>query len=103
VLSNNPTVLENLLHMITFQSQEVEADSPDIFKAPACLIKSDKDAMLKVNPDVLAAVERLEGYLVVVAITGLYRTGKSYLLNRLAMTSNDADPPHLSKGTYTLY
>jgi hypothetical protein len=35
----------------------------------------------EVNPDAVAYLESLKGKVAVVAIAGLYRTGKSYLLN----------------------
>ena len=55
-----------------------------IFKEPQCLIYTGKDGKLKVNSDLIAELESLQKSLVVVAIAGLYRTGKSYLMNRLA-------------------
>ncbi|XP_033014655.1 guanylate-binding protein 1-like [Lacerta agilis] len=52
--------------------------------APVCLIENMPDGKLVVNRE---AAELLAGIcqpVVVVAIVGLYRTGKSYLMNRLA-------------------
>lgn len=57
-----------------------------IFKSPACLITTDKHGKLQVNKDVLTQVEELDGPMVVVAVAGLYRTGKSYIMNRLAFS-----------------
>jgi hypothetical protein len=54
-----------------------------IFEKPMCLISSD-NGRLEVVDDTVRALEKIEMPLNVVAIAGLYRTGKSYLMNRLA-------------------
>lgn len=41
------------------------------------------DGSFSVNPEAAARLERVKGKLVVVAVAGLYRTGKSFLLNLL--------------------
>ena len=58
--------------------------SMKIFHEPQCLIDTGKDGKLEVRFDLIAELESLQKSLVVVAIAGLYRTGKSYLMNRLA-------------------
>ncbi|XP_006898293.1 PREDICTED: interferon-induced guanylate-binding protein 1-like [Elephantulus edwardii] len=50
---------------------------------PVCLIENI-DLKLKVNPEALKILSDITQPVVVVAIVGLYRTGKSYLMNKLA-------------------
>ncbi|XP_006140234.1 guanylate-binding protein 5 isoform X1 [Tupaia chinensis] len=50
---------------------------------PVCLIEN-LDEELQVNPEAVKILSTITQPLVVVAIVGLYRTGKSYLMNRLA-------------------
>ncbi|XP_051021929.1 guanylate-binding protein 4-like isoform X4 [Acomys russatus] len=52
-------------------------------EAPICLVQNWKK-QLTVNPEAIRVLEKISQPLVVVAIAGLYRTGKSYLMNRLA-------------------
>ena len=66
---------------------------PDVFTAldahaiPFITIVEDggsgNDAKFEVNPDAVKYLKSLTGKVAVVAIAGLYRTGKSYLLNAL--------------------
>ncbi|XP_037364053.2 guanylate-binding protein 6-like, partial [Talpa occidentalis] len=51
--------------------------------APICLVENEKQ-QLRVNREALRILEKISEPVVVVAIAGLYRTGKSYLMNRLA-------------------
>uniref|UniRef100_A0A803XVQ0 GB1/RHD3-type G domain-containing protein n=1 Tax=Meleagris gallopavo TaxID=9103 RepID=A0A803XVQ0_MELGA len=51
--------------------------------APLCLV-TNKDDVLSLNPVALAVLRSVTQPLVVVAIAGLYRTGKSFLMNQLA-------------------
>ncbi|TFJ96408.1 isoleucyl-tRNA synthetase [Platysternon megacephalum] len=51
---------------------------------PMCLIENSPDGELQLNQRALALLQSVRQPVVVVAIAGLYRTGKSYLLNRLA-------------------
>ena len=51
--------------------------------SPVCLIENT-EGQLKVNPDALRILSAITQPVVVVAIVGLYRTGKSYLMNKLA-------------------
>ena len=50
---------------------------------PIYLVENQKN-QLSVNPEALKILDQISQPLVVVAIAGLYRTGKSYLMNRLA-------------------
>ena len=59
---------------------------------PVCLIESDSDGRLRVVPRAQKMLEQIEQHVVVVSVVGLYRTGKSYLMNKLAGTN---------KGDYT--
>ncbi|XP_021562734.1 guanylate-binding protein 4-like isoform X2 [Carlito syrichta] len=52
-------------------------------KAPICLVENRKE-QLKVNLEAIQILEKISQPVVVVAIVGMYRTGKSYLMNRLA-------------------
>ncbi|XP_015992397.2 guanylate-binding protein 6 [Rousettus aegyptiacus] len=51
--------------------------------APICLVKNTNH-QLSVNQQALQILDEISQPVVVVAIVGLYRTGKSYLMNRLA-------------------
>ncbi|XP_053547074.1 guanylate-binding protein 1 [Bombina bombina] len=51
---------------------------------PVCLIENTANNDLQVNPAALDILSQINQPVVVVAIAGFYRTGKSYLLNRLA-------------------
>ncbi|KAM5151687.1 guanylate-binding protein 1-like [Mantella aurantiaca] len=53
-------------------------------EAPICLIESKVDDKLEVNPVAINILSKINQPVVVVAIVGLYRTGKSYLMNKLA-------------------
>ena len=55
-----------------------------LFKGPQCLIYTDNNGKLEVQSALIDELMTIQKDLVVVAIAGLYRTGKSYLLNRLA-------------------
>ncbi len=56
----------------------------DIFTEPQCLIDTGSDGRLEALRKTVEELKRLDKPLVVIAIAGLYRTGKSYLMNRLA-------------------
>ena len=56
-------------------------------KEPVCLIESDSDGRLRMVPSALKILEQIEQKVVVVSVVGLYRTGKSYLMNKLAGTN----------------
>lgn len=51
---------------------------------PVCLIENTQTKGLVVQQEALQVLSEITQPVVVVAITGLYRTGKSYLMNRLA-------------------
>ncbi|KAK2892416.1 hypothetical protein Q8A67_012404 [Cirrhinus molitorella] len=51
---------------------------------PVCIIDTDSDGKLRVQQSALEVLEQIQQPVVVVAVVGLYRTGKSYLMNRLA-------------------
>ncbi|XP_053389020.1 guanylate-binding protein 1-like, partial [Mercenaria mercenaria] len=53
-----------------------------------CLISTSEDGKLQVEQEPLKQIEQIDAPLVAVAIAGLYHTGKSYLLNRLAGSSS---------------
>lgn len=51
--------------------------------APVCLVENNNEQLL-VNQQAIQILEKISQPVVVVAIVGLYRTGKSYLMNHLA-------------------
>ncbi|KAI7792074.1 putative interferon-induced guanylate-binding protein 1, partial [Triplophysa rosa] len=51
---------------------------------PVCLIDTRSEGKLCVQQSALEILQKIEQPVVVVAVVGLYRTGKSYLMNRLA-------------------
>uniref|UniRef100_A0A671MG50 Guanylate-binding protein 1-like n=1 Tax=Sinocyclocheilus anshuiensis TaxID=1608454 RepID=A0A671MG50_9TELE len=51
---------------------------------PECLIDTESGGKLYVKESALQILQKIEQPVVVVAVVGLYRTGKSYLMNRLA-------------------
>ncbi|XP_067248814.1 guanylate-binding protein 4-like isoform X1 [Chanodichthys erythropterus] len=58
--------------------------SPVIMDKPVCLIDTGSDGKLCVQQSALQILQQIQQPVVVVAVVGLYRTGKSYLMNRLA-------------------
>ncbi|XP_030641301.1 guanylate-binding protein 1-like [Chanos chanos] len=55
---------------------------------PICLIDNDESGCMCVRREALEILEQITQPVVVVAIVGLYRTGKSFLMNRLARKNN---------------
>ncbi|XP_018425660.1 PREDICTED: guanylate-binding protein 4-like [Nanorana parkeri] len=53
-------------------------------KAPVCLIENHEDGTLQVNSEAADILSSIDQPVVVVGIVGMYRTGKSYLMNKLA-------------------
>ncbi|XP_045560651.1 guanylate-binding protein 1-like [Salmo salar] len=53
-------------------------------KEPVCLIENDSDGKLRVVRSALDILDQIYQHVVVVSVVGLYRTGKSYLMNKLA-------------------
>ena len=51
---------------------------------PMCLIENTDEMGLKVNQKTLARLKQVTVPVVSVAVVGLYRTGKSYIMNILA-------------------
>ncbi len=71
------------------QASPKDPSSLSLMEGPKCLIESDPGSgVLRLVPDVAEELYQLEKPCVVVAIAGTYRTGKSYLMNRLAGLSN---------------
>lgn len=66
-----------------FSELQVSMASDSIMKGPICLVKNEKE-QLAVNSKAIRILDKISQPVVVVAIVGLYRTGKSYLMNRLA-------------------
>ncbi|XP_051855998.1 guanylate-binding protein 7-like [Antechinus flavipes] len=62
---------------------QVTIISAVFMEAPICLVENTNEE-LTVNPQALQILTSIDKPVVVVAIVGLYRTGKSYLMNRLA-------------------
>lgn len=60
------------------------ATSPVTMDKPVCLIDTASDGKLFVQQSALEILLKIEQPVVVVSVVGLYRTGKSYLMNRLA-------------------
>uniref|UniRef100_A0A8C1BKS1 Guanylate binding protein 2 n=1 Tax=Cyprinus carpio carpio TaxID=630221 RepID=A0A8C1BKS1_CYPCA len=52
--------------------------------APVCLIENDENGKLRVKKEARDILDGINEPVVVVSVVGLYRTGKSYLMNRLA-------------------
>ncbi|KAK2900601.1 hypothetical protein Q8A67_008716 [Cirrhinus molitorella] len=52
--------------------------------APVCLIENDENGKLRVRKEAKKILDVINEPVVVVSVVGLYRTGKSYLMNRLA-------------------
>ncbi|KAJ8355064.1 hypothetical protein AAFF_G00102670, partial [Aldrovandia affinis] len=61
----------------------VDGDPLEMEK-PVCLIENTSAGELQVNQEALDILTSISQPLVVVSIVGMYRTGKSYLMNRLA-------------------
>ncbi|XP_073491496.1 guanylate-binding protein 1-like isoform X2 [Aquarana catesbeiana] len=53
-------------------------------EAPVCLIENLQNGSLRVNDEAVDILCKIIQPLIVVAIVGMYRTGKSYLMNKLA-------------------
>lgn len=62
-------------------------DDVQMFKTmdePVCLISSDSEGRLCVVKEAKEILDGITQPVIVVSVVGLYRTGKSYLMNRLA-------------------
>jgi len=51
---------------------------------PLCLTRNVEGHEMAIDPTTFAKLSEIEDKLVPVSVVGLYRTGKSYLLNHLA-------------------
>ncbi|RXN12691.1 guanylate-binding 1-like protein [Labeo rohita] len=61
------------------------ADAPPVtIDKPVCFIDTDSNGKLCVQQSALQILQQIQQPVVVVVVVGLYRTGKSYLMNRLA-------------------
>ncbi|KAG9468398.1 hypothetical protein GDO78_022819, partial [Eleutherodactylus coqui] len=58
---------------------------------PVCLIENSADGKMQVNAEAINILSKITEPVVVVAIVGLYRTGKSYLMNKLAGSQKGFD------------
>ncbi|XP_050959607.1 guanylate-binding protein 1 isoform X2 [Labeo rohita] len=58
--------------------------SPVVMNRPVCFIDTESDGKLRVQQSALQILQQIQQPVVVVAVVGLYRTGKSYLMNCLA-------------------
>ena len=63
----------------------------EIFRQPLCLVDAGPDGKMTVNTQVLNQLKCLDKEVVVVSIAGPYRTGKSYLMNKLAGRNKGKD------------
>lgn len=63
----------------------------EIFRQPLCLVDSGPDGKMTVDTLVLDQLKSLDKEVVVVSIAGPYRTGKSYLMNKLAGQNKGRD------------
>ncbi|GMF18316.1 unnamed protein product [Phytophthora fragariaefolia] len=59
---------------------------------PLPFVLVDDDGGFRVSPEACAVLEKVKTRLVVVAVAGLYRTGKSFLLNLLVRHAQGVDP-----------
>jgi len=60
-----------------------EEEEPAFCARPLQLIRIDEDGVCHVEPGAARVLKLITGRLAVVGVAGLYRTGKSFLLNRL--------------------
>lgn len=56
--------------------------------APVCLIENTSSGELLTNPEALRILSQISEPVIIVAVVGMYRTGKSYLMNKLAGRKN---------------
>ncbi|XP_022542413.2 guanylate-binding protein 1-like [Astyanax mexicanus] len=62
----------------------MESKMAGAMEKPECLISSDSEGKLCVQKKAKEILDGISNPVVVVSVVGLYRTGKSYLMNRLA-------------------
>ena len=73
---------------LAYVNMASSSESSRVLREPMCLIETDDSGTPSVNEATAAELALLDKPCVVVAIAGKYRTGKSYLMNRLAGHSN---------------
>ncbi|KAG9343976.1 hypothetical protein JZ751_012451, partial [Albula glossodonta] len=66
------------------EQERIFAEGSVEMQKPVCLIDSESTGKLQVNQEALDILSSIRQPVVVVSIVGMYRTGKSYLMNRLA-------------------
>ncbi|XP_078422601.1 guanylate-binding protein 1-like [Cetorhinus maximus] len=59
-------------------------NSDTYMQSPVCLIENTQKGKLVINEEALQLLSNINERVVVVSVVGFYRTGKSYLMNRLA-------------------
>ncbi|KPP79077.1 interferon-induced guanylate-binding protein 1-like [Scleropages formosus] len=70
--------------VMTFGNIQLVRSEPVVMQAPICLIENSTKNELVTNQQALNILSSIKQPVVVVSIVGMYRTGKSYLMNRLA-------------------
>ncbi|XP_052789648.1 guanylate-binding protein 1-like isoform X3 [Mya arenaria] len=78
---------EKLESFSNYEKEHWSEDGLEVFQRPLCLVSAGYKNVLQVDQSVLGQLRKIILPCVIVAVVGLYRTGKSYLMNRLA----DAD------------
>jgi hypothetical protein len=63
-----------------------------IFDAPQRLIYTDEEGLLQLDGNVLSQLSQVNMKINVVGVCGLYRTGKSYLMNWIAGEKTGKSP-----------
>ncbi|XP_035259798.1 uncharacterized protein LOC118220194 isoform X1 [Anguilla anguilla] len=64
--------------------QSIMSSGTVSMREPICLVENEQDGNLRLVPEAVEILKQIDQPVVVVAIVGLYRTGKSYLMNKLA-------------------
>ncbi|KAG9331645.1 hypothetical protein JZ751_018621 [Albula glossodonta] len=77
-------VCHRACHRICVRLQSTMSRLTVSMPEPVCLIDNDAHGNLRVVPEALDILRRIDQLVVVVGVVGLYRTGKSYLMNKLA-------------------
>lgn len=62
----------------------------EVFQHPMCLVRTDGGNKLKIEDKTVDQINQISWPLIIVAVVGLHRTGKSYLMNRLALSEKGA-------------
>ncbi|WAR30256.1 GBP3-like protein [Mya arenaria] len=83
---------EKLESFSNYEKEHWSEDGLEVFQRPLCLVSAGYKNVLQVDQSVLGQLRKIILPCVIVAVVGLYRTGKSYLMNRLAdADKGDAD------------